>query len=180
MLTIIVPGEEHYDEEQEEFITIGDYVLELEHSLVSLSKWESFYEKPFLGESEKTNEEVTYYIECMILTTEYPKEIISRLNKANLETINKYINAKRSATWFTETSNSRNTEIVTSELVYYWMFSATVPLECETWHLNRLFTLLRIFSEKNDPKKKKISRADISRRNEELNAQRRAQLGTSG
>ena len=180
MLTIIVPGAEHYDEEQEEFITVGDYVLELEHSLVSLSKWESFYEKPFLGGSDKTNEEVTYYIECMILTTEYPKGLISRLNKANLETINKYINAKRSATWFTETNNSRNTEIVTSELVYYWMFSATVPLECETWHLNRLFTLLRVFSEKNDPKKKKISRADIARRNEELNAQRRAQLGTSG
>ena len=180
MLTIIVPGIEHFNEETQEFMTVDDVVLELEHSLVTLSKWESIYEKPFLGSDEKTEEEVFGYIKAMITTPNIPPEVLDRLTQENLESINTYLDAKRSATWFTEDKSApRSREVITSELIYYWIISFNIPMECENWHLNRLFTLIRICSVKN-AKPKKMSRSEMASRNRELNAQRRAQLGTNG
>jgi len=180
MLTIKVLGVEAYDEKLEQFVTIGDLTLELEHSLVSLSKWESEFEKPFLGKEAKTSEETLAYVRCMVLTENPPGNFLQRLSKENLETIHEYIDRKMTATWFSDQPGApRSREVITSELVYYWMTVFQIPFECETWHLNRLFTLIRICNIKQ-AKPKKMSRAEIASRNRELNAQRKAQLGTRG
>lgn len=179
MLTIVVPGIEHFNDDTQEFTTEGDFVLELEHSLVALSKWEAKHEKPFLGPDTKSSEEVLEYIECMIVTQDFPPEVFSRLSEKNYEAIDAYINAKMTATWFAAEPPSTNREVITSELIYYWLVVAQIPIECEAWHLNRLFTLLKIHSVKN-AKPKKMSRAEMAQRQAALNAQRRAALGTNG
>lgn len=180
MLTITVPGIEMFEEETQEFTTQGDFVLELEHSLVSLSKWEGIYEKPFLGEIDKTTEELLGYIKAMTLIPGVPEDVYLKLSKANMDAINEHINAKMTATWFSEMPGApKSREVITAELIYYWMTVFTIPFTCETWHLNRLFTLIRICNIKQS-KPKKMSRSDIAARNRELNAQRKAQLGSTG
>lgn len=180
MLTIVIPGVELYDEVTEEFTTSEGFILELEHSLVSLSKWESIFEKPFLGKEPKTTDEVMAYIEAMIVTPNFPKETLQRLSQENLETINAYLESKQSATWFHDMKNApASREQITSELIYYWMIAFNIPMECQYWHLNRLFTLIKIVNLKS-AKPKKMSRNELLSRNRELNAQRRAQLGTKG
>jgi hypothetical protein len=180
MLTIHVSGVESFDENAQEFLTRGGTILELEHSLVSLSKWESIHEKPFLGKDPKTPEEILSYVKCMTLTEKVPEEIFQKLSHENVEEIRGYIEARMSATWFSEQPGEpRSREVITSELVYYWMTVFSIPFECESWHLNRLFTLIRICNVKQ-AKPEKMSRAEVSRRNRELNAQRKAQLGTTG
>src|SRR5690606_38979131 len=178
MLRIVVPGEEHFDDETESFVTVGDVTLELEHSLVSLSKWESIWEKPFLGGSDKTDEEVFSYIQIMTLTPDVPPEVFSRLSEKNMAEINRYISASMTATWFNEQKASRRKdqgETITAELIYYWMISMTIPFECETWHLNRLFTLIKVCNQKNAPHKK-MSKDEVVAQQRALNEQRRKQL----
>jgi hypothetical protein len=180
MLTITVGATDVYDEGVDKFSTQGGIELQLEHSLISLSKWESEFEKPFLGKTEKTPEEVLAYVRCMIVSENPPEDILQRLSKENLETINEYIDRKMTATWFSDQPGApRSREVITSELVYYWMTVFQIPFECETWHLNRLFTLIRICNVKQ-AKPKKMSRTEIAARNRELNARRKAQLGTTG
>ena len=180
MLKIVVPGTEYFNEEDETFETVGDFDLELEHSLISLSKWESKYQKPFLVRSEKTPEEIMGYVEAMIISPIYPPDIFVRLSKDNVRQINDYIESKESATTFGLMPERKGPgEVITSELIYYWMVAFNIPFECESWHLNRLFSLIRICNIKNS-KPRKMSRHEISSRNRELNAIRRAQYGTSG
>jgi hypothetical protein len=180
MLTIVVPGVEMFDEQSQEFVTRDDVTLELEHSLISLSKWESKHEKPFLGKDEKTTEEVLDYIRCMTLTENPPEEIFQKLSERNITEINEYIEAKMTATWFNEPPGApRTNDVITAELIYYWMVTFQIPFECETWHLNRLFTLIRVCNIKS-AKPKKMSRAEIAARNRELNEQRKKQFGTRG
>lgn len=180
MLTIIVPGVEMFDEQSQEFVTKDDVTLELEHSLVSLSKWEQIYEKPFLGTEEKTVDEILDYIKIMTLTSNVSEETFLKLSEDNIAEINKHIEAKMTATWFSEAPGApKSRDVITAELIYYWMIVFQIPFECETWHLNRLFTLIRICNIKQ-AKPKKMSRGEISRRQREMNAQRRAQLGTKG
>lgn len=180
MLVITVPGVESYDESLEKFVSIGDVTLELEHSLVALSKWESEFEKPFLGKGEKTSEETLAYIRYMAGDKNPPGNFLQRLSKENLEAINAYMERKMTATWFSDQPGTpRTREVITSELIYYWMTVFNIPFECETWHLNRLFTLIRICNIKQ-AKPKKMSRSELAARNRELNAQRKAQLGTRG
>lgn len=178
MLKIDVPSREVYDEETQRFYVVPATELELEHSLVSLSKWESEWEKPFLGKDPKTTEETISYIKAMTLTEDIPPEVYANLTNDNLNSVNEYIGKKMTATWFRE-DGKKGREIITAELIYYWMVSFRIPFECQYWHLNRLFTLVKVCSEKNSPPKK-MSRSEIAQRNRELNAQRKAQLGTRG
>lgn len=176
MLTITVPGTELFDEKNQEFITHDEFELELEHSLVAISKWESIYEKPFLGKDEKTSAEVIAYVQCMTVTPNVPLDVYFRLNQENFDQISTYIDAKMTATWFNETPSTRrpSSEIITSELIYYWMVALNVPFECDTWHLNRLLTLIKIINIKNAPKKKR-SRGEVAAEQRALNEKRRAE-----
>lgn len=168
-----------YNETLGEFITAGDISLELEHSLVSLSKWESIFEKPFLSNDPKTAEEIVGYVRAMCLTPNIPESIFEKLSGENFDEVNSYIDAKMSATWFNEKASKRSTEIVTSELIYYWMTVYRIPFTCETWHLNRLFTLIRICNVKQDTPKK-MSRAEQASEQRRLNAERRARFNSTG
>lgn len=180
MLTIKIVGEEFFDETDSKFFSTEDVIIDLEHSLVSLSKWESKHEKPFLGKSDKTSEELLDYIKCMVVTKNIDPEILNRLSEKNVGEIDAYLDSKQSATTFGEMPETKGRgEIITSELIYYWMVAFNIPFECEKWHLNRLFSLIRICNIKNS-KTKKMSKGALSQRYKELNAQRKAQLGTSG
>lgn len=182
MLTLTIPPVESFDEATSEFINFEGATIQLEHSLVSLSKWESKFEKPFLSTEVKTDKEVLYYIKAMTLTEDTPPEVYSRLTNNNFKQINEYIDSKMSATWFTEKKNTNTSkEIITAEVLYYWMIALTIPFECQYWHLSRLFTLIKVCNEKNDTgKKQKMSRSELAARNRTLNEQRKAQLKTSG
>ena len=180
MLEIIIPETEQWDEVNQEFITSNRQILRLEHSLVSLSKWESKWKKAFLGNQEKTFEETIDYIKCMTLTQNVNDTVYNLLDKDNIEKINKYIGDPMTATTFKEDPNKKGgREIITSELIYYWMISLNIPFECQKWHLNRLLTLIKVCGIKNQPPKK-MSKKDVMSRNAALNAARRKQMNSRG
>lgn len=180
MLTITVPATEFWDEIHEEFIYKKEQTLQLEHSLVSLSKWESKWEKAFFGRQEKTTEEVIDYVRCMTLTQHVDPEVYTRLTNENYKQINDYINAPMSATHFAEDKKAApGRETVTSELIYYWMIAFNIPVEFQKWHINRLLTLIRICNIKNNPPKKRSGR-DLMSRNAALNAARRNRAHSKG
>lgn len=179
MFEVVVPEQELWDGKQ--FINVQEKRFRIEHSLVSLSKWESKWHKSFLSSrNEKTNEELIDYIRCMTIDQNVDPEIYNYLTKQNFADINNYINDPMSATYFNEPESSKTTsDTVTSELIYYWMISLQIPFECQKWHLNKLLTLIRVCNVKNQPNKK-MSNADIYKRNKSLNAARKAKLNTRG
>ena len=182
MLQIKVPmGELMWDRKKQEFVEPEYRILTLEHSLVSLSKWESKWCKPFLDEKRKmTTEESIDYIRCMTLTQNVPPDTYSHLTQENMDEVSKYIAAPMTATWFSEDNKKgRNKEITTSELIYYWMIALNIPMECQKWHLNRLLTLVRVCNIKNAPPKKMSKRATASKY-AALNAARRQQYNSKG
>lgn len=180
MLQIVIPPQELFDEKNQEFINFKGQTLQLEHSLVSLSKWEAKWCKSFLSKQEKTHEETLDYIKCMTITQNVNPEAYNYLTQANIKEIQDYIAAPMTATSFYQNNNNKtNSERVTSELIYYWMIALNIPFECQKWHLNRLLTLVRVCNVKNQPPSKK-SKKDIASRNAALNAARRKQLGTKG
>ncbi len=179
MITIVVPSRELFNDNTQEFINTKEQVLQLEHSLVSLSKWEARWNKPFLSKTEKTREETIDYIRCMTITQNVNPIVYSCLSDDNIQTINNYIQAPMTATTFSNQNNSTSREIITSELIYYWMVSLNIPMECQKWHLNRLLTLVRVCNIKNSPPKK-MSRNEIMARNASLNAARRKKLNSKG
>jgi len=180
MLTITIPSRELYNDQTGEFITTKKQTLQLGHSLVSLSKWESKWCKPFLSKEAKTLEETIDYIKCMTITQNVDPDVYNYLSKANVEAINNYIEAPMTATTFRENiNNGRGGEITTSELIYYWMISFNIPMECQKWHLNRLLTLIRVCNVKNAPAKK-MGKRDIASQYAAVNAARRKQLNSKG
>ena len=180
MLQITIPATEQWDGIKEEFNYTKEQTLQLEHSLISLSKWESKYCKSFLENKDQTHEEFINYVRCMTITQNVDPFIYYNLSKDNIEKINDYINAPMTATYFSEDkSKGRSREIVTSELIYYWMINANIPFECQKWHLNRLLTLIKVCGVKNSKPVPK-SRNEIMRRNSSLNAARRQRFNTRG
>lgn len=180
MLTITIPAVELWDEQKAEFVNRKEQTLQLEHSLVSISKWESKWHKAFLSKVEKTEEEVMDYIKCMTITQNVSPDTYKYLTSENVKQINDYINDPMTATVFSEDKTSRaSREIVTSEVIYYWMTALQIPPEYQKWHLNRLLTLIRVCNIKNAPPKKR-SKRDIMSQNAALNAARRKQLNSKG
>lgn len=181
MLTITIPAVEMYDEQKNEFfIAQKEQTLQLEHSLVSLSKWESKWCKPFLSKDNKTTEETLDYIKCMTITQNVKPETYNYLSPKNIADINAYINAPMTATTFYgDNQKGRNRETITSELIYFWMISLNIPMECQKWHLNRLLTLIRVCNVKNTPPKKRGKR-ELASEYAALNAARRKQFNSKG
>lgn len=180
MLKLTVPGRELWDPLKEEFLEVKEQQLVLEHSLISLSKWESKWHKHFIGNENKSTKELLDYIRCMTVNQVKDDNIYNCLTEENIKEISSYINDPSTATWFNDSKkikkNSR--EIITSELIYYMMIGYGIPVEFEKWPLNRLLTLIRICEEKNNPKK--MSKREILNNNRMLNAKRRAKMGTRG
>lgn len=179
MLTITVPGLEYYNEETEEFYYYPDVNLDLEHSLVAISKWESKWHKPFLNGKDRTLEEIVDYIKCMTVNDVDDVSAFDRLTEYNLISINDYIGESMTATTFNDEPKAVGREIITSEIIYYWMVTYNIPFECQYWHLNRLLTLIKVCNAKNNPPKK-MSQKEILARNKALNESRKKQLNTRG
>ena len=179
MIEIIVPAREFFDEQKNEFVYSHETKLALEHSLISLSKWESKWKKPFLS-SEKTTAETIDYIRCMTLTQNVDPNVYTSMSKENIDSVVKYIEDPMTATTIkNQKGRGPRGEIVTAEIIYYWMVTLNIPFECQKWHLNKLLTLVEVCSIKNQPQKK-MSKNEILRQNRELNAARRAKLNTKG
>lgn len=182
MLKITVPETELFNEATGEIFKVKSQELALEHSLISISKWESKYLRPFLDESNQmTAAETIDYIKFMTCTPNVRPEVYLCLTQKNIDDIVEYIQAPMTATTFYNTAPTKpNHEKVTSELIYYWMLANNVPSEYEKWHIRRLLTLLRICGIKNNPNPKKMSKKDLSARYKQLNAARRAKSGSKG
>ena len=184
MLEVIVPAREYWDETLEQFTSQDERVLQLEHSLISISKWESKWRKPFLANTgDRTVEESIDYIKCMTLSRSVPPEAYLALTQENVDAVADYINQSQTATWFNEApgvkKSSTSSQVVTSELIYYWMITYNIPAEYQKWPLSRLIALIRICETKSRPPQK-MSKADVRAQMRKLNEQRRAEYGTRG
>lgn len=181
MLTIVIPSNEKWNEITEEFIYSKGQTIQLEHSLVSISKWEAKWRKSFLSSKDKTNDETLDYIRCMTITQNVSPEIYFHLTRENLKDIEDYIESPMTATIFRGMPITQNVspEIITSEIIYYWMITLNIPFECQKWHINRLLTLIKVCDIKNQPPQKRSTR-DIMIENTRINEERKRLLNTKG
>lgn len=179
MLRLVIPPSEKFDESTGKFISFKGAIIQCEHSLVSISKWEQKWHKPFLTKESKSIPETIDYIRQMTITQNVPPEVYENITDENIEQVNAYIEDPMTATWFAEQDKSGNGEIVTSEIIYYWMIALNIPVEFQKWHLNRLLTLIQVCNLKNSPQKK-MSFRDLAARNRKLNEQRKAAMKTKG
>lgn len=179
MLQLVIKDQELYDESSNTFINTKGRTIQVEHSLVSVSKWESKWNKPFLTKEKKSIEETIDYVKCMTLTQNVPDKVYENITNENIEVISKYIAEPMTATWFNDTKEKPSDEVVTSEIIYYSMIAYNIPFECQKWHLSRLLTLIKVCKNKNEPPKK-MTTAEIMNRNRELNNKRRRELNSKG
>ena len=179
MLQITIPEGEIYNERNNRFYQIKSQDIRLEHSLVSISKWESKWGKPFLHTKNKTDEELKDYVKCMTITQNVKDIVYENLSSENYKEIANYIELPMTATWFSKSDGPPSRRIITSEILYYWMFSNNIPMECQKWHLNRLITLIKVCVEESNPSKK-MGKSALLQRNKSLNAARKAKLKTKG
>jgi hypothetical protein len=179
MLIITIPDDELFNDATQEFVKVKGRVLHLEHSLVSLSKWESKLHKPFLTKEDKPRAETIEYIKCMTITQNVDDTVFQAIDAKVINEVSAYLEDPMTATSFTEQEQKRkiNREVITAEIIYYWMVALQIPMECQKWHLNRLLTLINVCNIKSQPKKK-MSTGEIMARNRALNAERR-RLGNS-
>lgn len=180
MFQVVIPESENWDETKEEFVQIKSVTFQIEHSLVSLSRWESKWNIPFLEKNDKTTEQIIDYVRCMTTTQNVDPKIYQRLTAPIFSQISEYIEAPMTATWFNdELDAARKKEVITAEIIYYWMIVQNIPLECQKWHLNRLLTLIRVCSIKNAPPKK-MGRKDMLAQRKALNETRRNRINSKG
>lgn len=180
MLSLLIKGGELYDESKNEFVVSKDQTIVLEHSLVSISKWESRWKRPFFSKDRKSIEESRDYIKCMTITQNVQDDVYIRMSDSDMQKVNDYIDDSMTATTFAKSdSDSKSIEIITSEIIYYWMVTLDIPMECQKWHINRLLTLIQVCNVKNQ-KPKKMSRRDLASRNKRLNEERRKAMQTKG
>lgn len=182
MLQLEVPEMEFFDSSSGTFIMRPAQTLELEHSLISLSRWESKWKKPFLSEKNHDLPEIQDYIRCMTINQRgIDPEFYKTLDVGIIKQVEDYISDSHTATVITERASGRvnRNQTITSELIYSWMIANEIPFQCEKWHLNRLLTLIRICSIHNTPPKM-MSKRDIYAQNRALNAKRRAALHSRG
>ena len=184
MLVVHIPKREWFDEIKEEFVYTDEATLKLEHSLISIQKWEAKYKKPFVSDKPHTQEEMLDYIRFMTLNKDVKDDAYNNLTNKNREQINEYINDPMTATWFNDSNANNqkrgpNGQAITAEKVYYWMTALQIPFECEKWHFNQLMTLIKVCSYESQPKKK-MSRKDIYSQNRSLNEQRKKAMHSKG
>lgn len=180
MLRITIPPSELFNERTGEFISSPGQTLSLEHSLVSVQKWESKWHKPFLSKTPKTVAESVDYIRCMTLTQNVDPLVYNGVNDAIMQQVEAYTQDPMTATWFSDgNKKGRSRETVTAEVIYYSMIALGIPFECRKWHLNQLLTLIRVCNEKNKPPKK-MSKRELASRNTRINAARRKALNSRG
>lgn len=179
-LRIVIPAAEQFNYDTNEFLETKEQVLQLEHSLVSISKWEAIYHKPFLSQKPKTTAETIDYIRCMTLTQNVDPNVYTAITQDIIDRVTTYINASMTATTFSnEEGQGGRFKVITSELIYYWMIKNSIPFECQKWHLDRLLTLIHVCNVENSPKKK-MSSQEILRQNHALNEARKAKFKTRG
>jgi len=180
-LSITIPGQEYYDEVNNEFKSIGDTNVTLEHSLISISKWEAKWHKSYLSTPDKTPEEIMDYIRCMTITPHVDPSVFDFLTQSNINEIVNYINDPMTATTFSDDkTDSTSKNIVTSELIYYWMIACQIPVAFEKWHINRLMTLIKVCEIKNNPDKKKMSKSQLYNRQRAINEANRKKFSSKG
>ena len=179
MLTLTIPSVELYDEDTNTFNNSKEQILQLEHSLVSLSKWEAKWEKPFLTKDPRTTEEDIDYIRCMTLTQNVDQLVYQAIDNSHIQKVSEYIDKAMSATTIRSDGKGNGREVVTAEIIYYWMITLDIPFECQKWHLNRLLTLVNVCSVKNQPPEK-MGRNEILQRNRDLNNARRKAMNSKG
>lgn len=180
MLQITIPGVEMWDDENQQFVNLKEQTMVLEHSLVSISKWESKWHVPFLATKNKTFEQVVDYVKCMTITQNVNPDIYKYLTTDNIEEVNKYIDDPMTATTFSNLpAGKSSSEVLTNEVIYYQMTALNIPFKCEKWHLNRLLTLIKVCGIKSQPPKK-MSRGEALRQQSAINAARKKRLNTRG
>lgn len=182
MLKVLVKGVEVFNQETSTFTVTNDFSFEVEHSLVSVSKWESIYKIPFLTDDEKTQQQMIDYIRCMTITPDVPDSVYESLSNQNLKDIYAYIamNVTATTVYPGPEKPNRNKEVITSELIYYWMIALNIPFEFEQWHLDRLLTLIKVTHIKTNPSGSKMSKSERAQWMREQNEARQKQLGTTG
>lgn len=179
MLELTIPRRTFFKESTSEFIEIDETTLKLEHSLISLSKWESKLKKPFLSKEKHSKEEMLYYVECMSVNSNVDSMIYRTIPDEYFKIITDYIDDPMTATTISDNSNSNSRDIITSEIIYFWMIELGIPFECQKWHLNRLITLIRVCSIKKGPQRK-MSKREILEQNQRLNEDRKKKANTKG
>lgn len=179
MLKLVVPEREYFNESTQEFIQLKKQDLYLEHSLISLSNWESKWRIPFLGENKKTLEQTTDYFRCMSLSKDIDPIVFMTLPSDIVNQIKEYVEDPMTATWFTDNGEPPSREVLTSEVIYYMMIKLGIPMECQKWHFNRLMTLIKVCAIKESPEKK-MGKQQILEKNRELNEARRSKFKTKG
>lgn len=173
MLELTIDDTSLWDPKTERFYDLKGQTLVLEHSLVSLSKWEEKWHKPFFTSNALTNEEIIDYIRCMTVNRNVDPLVYNCLTDAQFKAIEEYIADQHTATWFSNSAKEHGPKtIITAERIYHLMFAYGIDKDCEKWHLNRLLTQIRVEYEESKPKKKQ-SKRELADHHRALNAARR-------